>query len=235
MYANLVLCLSLFSGFASAETTATFAPSTKSGIPNLIEESRTVAIMNEASVQTEVDPSRSLFGFFVSSISAKKIDMFANEKLVSYKSLQNRPALGASWTYLPLNYFGYWGLTANVNYSYFENRGTKANTALHWVGGDLGLLYRHEINPNSFLKPFLGLTAGSQVMIQRGTSLYNTSEARGTGALTVGTALNLNRVLAINSPLLWEMQAQWKRVFASGDDRLDFNGNHIQLGMQLAL
>lgn len=200
---------------------------------NLIDESNRLQVLKEETVQQEIATARRTYGIGYSDISAKKILVLANDRIMSYDDVR-RPGIAGRLGYFPLAYHGFLGLVGNVNYNYGEKT-AQVKTALHWFVADLSLAYRYEYSSNAYLKPSLAVGAGYNVLVQRGPSYYNTSEARDVTIATLGLNLNLNRALGIASPLLWELSGQYRRVFDSADNNYNFNGEHFALGLELAL
>lgn len=204
-------------------------------LPNLIQESESVTVLNEKSVQNEKDDTRHTYALQFSAMSAAKLNVFANDSTVVYRRHNHLPAVGFQYGFMPISYRGFWGVLASINYTYLENRDEFSPTALHWVSGDISLAYRMEENRNALIKPYVGVGMISNIVIERGDHDHNTSEARQGADALIGAGLNLHRVFAFDSPLLWELQLEYKRVVSGRSPTLDFNGDHITLGMEMAL
>lgn len=231
--ASLVLALILNSAGALASPRPKISTGKTSPIPNLIDESARLKVLQEETVQKAVSRARMKYGIGYTVMSAKKLELIANERLVRYNDV-SRPGLNANIGYFPLNYRGYWGLVGQVSYNYGENSGL-VKTALHWMSADISLMYRYEESERALFKPFFALGGGYNVLIQRGPSYYNTSEARGVGVVGLGVNLNLNRTFAFRAPLMWELTAQYRKIIDSEDRNLNFNGEQYALGLELAL
>lgn len=204
-------------------------------LPNLIQESESVTVLNEKSVQNEKDDTRHTYALQFSAISAEKLNVFANDSTVIYRRHDNLPGVGFQYGFMPIAYRGYWGLLASINYTYLENHDEFSPTALHWVSADISLAYRMEENRNALFKPYVGVGMISNIVVERGDHDHNTSEARQGADALVGVGLNLHRVFTFDSPLLWELQLEYKRIVSSRSSTLDFNGDRIALGMEMAL
>lgn len=205
----------------------------KTSVPNLIDESSRLKVLQEETVQKDVARARLKYGLGLTVMSAKKLELVANERVVRYNDV-SRPGLAGNFGYFPIRYHGYIGLIGQVGYNYGENSGL-VKTALHWFSADISVAYRHEPSEKALLKPFVALGGGYNALIQRGPSYYNTSEARGVGVASLGVNLNLNRAFAFHAPLLWEVTAQYRKVIDSEDRNLNFNGEQYALGLELAL
>lgn len=204
-------------------------------LPNLIQESESVTVLNENTVQNQKDGTRHTYALQLSVMSAERLNVFANDSTVVYRRHDDLPAVGFQYGYLPIAYRGFWGVLASVNYTYLENRDEFSPTALHWMSADINLAYRMEENRNALFKPYFGVGIVSNIVVERGDSDHNTSEARQGADALIGTGLNLHRVFAFDSPLLWELQLEYKRIVSGHSSTLDFNGDHITLGMEMAL
>ncbi len=204
-----------------------------SSVPNLIDESSSLRVLQEQSVQKDISRARMKYGIGYAVMSAKKFELLANERRVRYNDV-SRPGLAGNIGYFPLPYFGYIGVIGNVGYNYGENTG-EVKTSLHWLAADLSLAYRYEASERALVKPFVSFGGGYNVLIQRGPSYYNTSEARGMGIASLGLNLNLNRTFSFRSPLMWELSAQYRKVIDSEDRGLNFDGEQYALGLELAL
>lgn len=200
---------------------------------NLIDESSRLQVLQEETIQKEVFTSRRTYSFGYANMAAKKMDVVVDDRVVRYDEL-SRPAVTGGISYYPVQFYGLFGITGNVTYSYGEKKGF-VKTALHWAEADIALAYRYERTTTQWIKPFVTLGAGYNVLVQRGASYFNTSEARGVGIGTLGVNLNLNRTFAFNSPLMWELTARYRRIVDNEDVNLDFNGEHYALGLELAL
>ncbi len=223
------LLLGLWLGLASAHA----APKKSSPNLNLIDESVRLKVLQEESVQKDIPSARRTYTLGFSDTSAKKLEVISNGRTVNYDDVR-RPGVSGGIGYFPLRYRGYFGVLGNVTYSYGERSGL-VKTSLHWITGDIALAYRYEESTSAWIKPFIALGAGYNVLVQRGPSYYNTSEARGVGTGTLGANFNLNRTLNFNSPLTWELTARVRKVIDNADSSLDFNGEHYALGLELAL
>jgi hypothetical protein len=208
------------------------SPQTKT--TNLILENQSLAVLNEQTVQTEPDDARRVYALLATSMSARHLTINSNENRVKYPVDSARGALGAQWGYLPFQFRGYYGLVGTVHYTYLEEE-QRYKTALHWMTAELHAIYRYEPSRTAFLKPFIGIGGGSHVFVQRGPTGYDTSEAQGVASGFVGVAWNLSRTFKIDSPLTWELTAQYKRVSGPREELMDLNGEHYSLGMELAL
>jgi hypothetical protein len=144
--------------------------------------------------------------------------------------------MGAHIGYMPLYFLrGFWGLLGDFHYSYLEQKTNDVKTALHWSSATASLAYRYEPSSTTWLKPYLAFGAGSHLVVQRGPSFYNTSEAKGVMLATLGLNLNLSRIFRLRSPLQWELHGSFQKHSNPSRGRLDFNGDQTNLGLEMAL
>ncbi len=229
----ILLFLALSFSIAGATPRPSITSTKPSPVPNLIDESSRLKVLQEETVQQEISRARLKYGLGYGVMSAKKLDILANERQVRYNDV-SRPGIAGNIGYFPLPFHGYFGLIGNIGYNYGENSGL-VKTSLHWLAADLSLAYRYEASARALFKPFISVGAGYNILIQRGPSYYNTSEARANGIAGVGVNLNLNRTFSFQSPLMWELSAQYRKVIDSEDRGLNFDGEQYALGLELAL
>lgn len=208
-------------------------PVTKAPKSQLLIESEELKILKEEGVQREEATSRRTYGVRYTKITADRLQVYANDRTISYPGADH-PALSAEIGYYPIHYYGLFGLLGDVQYTYMEGAGPVL-TALHWGQSTLSLAYRFENSPTSYFRPYIAFGGGVEVVVQRGPTYYNTSEAQGVRVGTLGGNLNLTRLFHLNSPLVWELSASYRRIWAPHEDKLDFNGSHYALGLELAL
>ena len=209
------------------------APS-KAPQTNLIRENEALTVLKEETVQIQQDNTRRIYALLATAISAERLIIHSNENKVRYPLDSARGAIGAQWGYLPVQYYGYFGILGTVHYTYLE-QASEYKTALHWMTVDLHAIYRFEPRRQTLLKPFVGLGGGSQIFVQRGPTGYDTSEAQGVASGIFGVAWNLTRTFAVRSPLLWELTLQYKRVNGPEEEMMNLDGEQVSVGMELAL
>lgn len=230
----LSLCAVLVATQASAEDRGKITAKPPP-ITQLLIESDKLKVLNEDGIQKEEITARRLYGISYSQISADRITLFANDRTVNYAT-DRQPAIGAQIGYMPLYFLrGFWGLLGDFHYTYLEQSTGDVKTALHWSSASASLAYRYEPSSTTWLKPYLALGGGSHVVIQRGPSFYNTSEAKGVMLATLGVNLNLSRIFRLRSPLQWELNGSYQKHTNPSPGRLDFNGDQTNLGLEMAL
>lgn len=223
---------SVLLSFSISEARENF-PNAKKPTSQLLIESESLKILDETGVQKEDTRSRRTYGLKLARLSADRLSVFANDRAVNYP-ISNQNAVAADIGYFPLNYYGRWGVLGGIRYTYLEGSGPIL-TALHWTEGTLSIAYRYEHSARSYVRPFAAFGGGVEVLVQRGPTYYNTSEAQGVRVGTLGANLNLTRVLKLRSPLTWELSASYQRIWAPRETYLDFNGSRFALGLDLAL
>ncbi len=227
--------LLFFVGLVVAPVFATdFKAPAKAPQTNLIRENEALTVLIEDTVQIQKDDSRRVYALLATSISAERLIIHANENKVRYPLESARGAVGAQWGYLPFQFYGYFGILGTVHYTYLE-QAQEYKTALHWMTVDLHAIYRYEPTRRTLLKPFFGLGGGSQIFIQRGPTGYDTSEAQGVASGILGVAWNLTSTFKVRTPLLWELTLQYKRINGPEEERMNLDGEHYSVGMELAL
>ena len=121
-------------------------------------------------------------------------------------------------------------------YSYREQENPDtANSALHMIATDVLISYRFERSSRSWVKPYVGVGPGVNIVIQRGIDELNTSEAKGVLVGAIGVGFNVKRLFDLSSPLDWELNAQYKRWFDSSPSNVDYNGQTVSLGFSMIL
>jgi hypothetical protein len=210
---------------------------TKSQQPqfDLIQESNSLAVLQESTVQSEEPVSRHVITFLAGAGTAKSLQLTSNNHIVSYDLSAPQPFLGASLGYYPAHFGGYWGLTSSINYTWLEQNTATDATALHILNGDILLSYRFETSTRSYFKPFAGVGPGINLVFQRGIDEVNTSEAHGIAVGMLGVGINLKRILGLTSPLDWEFTAQYKRWIDTSSSNANFNGGLVSVGLSMIL
>lgn len=223
--------------FASVSAKAKPKTEAASPVPNLIEESRSISVLDESTIPNVEDRSRRLYGLTYNTVNAKRIEIFANGRRTRYENPQNQKAMGAQMAVLPIHWQkGYWGLLGNLQYSLLEQNQLANRTRLHSLAFDLNMAYRHEQSPHSWVKPMAFLGGGSQVFVQRGEiDEDNTSEARGYLSYGLGLSFDINRIFTMSPVVKVELIGAFKRIQSPASERYDLSGDTTSLGLGLAL
>lgn len=203
---------------------------------DLLKESESITVLNEQSVQTNEPESRHLLSFNIGGTNANSLTLTANGTKTHYDLNQQAPTIGAGFGYYPARFGGYWGLLTSIGYSYREQANPDtANSALHMIATDVLISYRLERSSRSWVKPYVGVGPGVNIVIQRGIDELNTSEAKGVLVGAIGLGFNVKRLLNFTSPLDWELNAQYKRWFDGSPSNVDYNGQTVSLGFSMIL
>lgn len=203
---------------------------------DLLKENESIAVLGEQSVQSHEPESRHLLSFTIGDMTASSLTLTANGTKTHYDLSRDAAALGVGFGYYPAHFGGYWGLLTSVGYSYREQENLDtANSALHMIATDVLVSYRFERSSRSWVKPYVGVGPGVNIVIQRGIDELNTSEAKGLLVAAVGCGFNVKRLFDFSSPLDWELNAQYKRWFDSSPSNVDYNGQSVSLGFSMVL
>lgn len=203
---------------------------------DLLKENESITVLGEQSVQTHEPESRHLLNFFLGSSSANNLTLTANGTSTQYDFKQASPMMGVGFGYYPAFFNGRWGLLSSIGYAYREQENpTTANSALHMFATDVLVSYRYEYSAHSWVKPYVGVGPGVNIVIQRGIDELNTSEAKGLIVGAVGMGFNIKRLFNMSSPLDWEMNVQYKQWFDNRVSNADYNGSLMSVGFSMIL
>jgi len=210
----------------------------KSALPqfDLLKENESITVLKEDSVQTHEPESRHLVGFYLGATTANNLTLSSNNTITHYDLSKQTPSVGGAFGYYPARFNGYWGLLSSIGYS-FQEQGNAggADSALHMISTDVLLSYRLERSANSWVKPFVGVGPGVNIVIQRGIDELNTSEAKGLLVGALGVGLNVKRLFNMSTPLEWELTAEYKRWMDIQPSNGDYNGQVLSLGFSMIL
>jgi|GEM_PF-4803060 len=203
---------------------------------DLLKENESITVMSEQTVQTTEPESRHLLTFTIGDMTSNTMNLTANGTTTRYDLSKQAPTIGAGFGYYPAKFGGYWGLLTSIGYSYREQENPDtANSALHMIATDVLISYRFERSSRSWVKPYVGVGPGVNIVIQRGIDELNTSEAKGVLVGAIGVGFNVKRLFDLSSPLDWELNAQYKRWFDSSPSNVDYNGQTVSLGFSMIL
>jgi hypothetical protein len=206
---------------------------------DLLKENESITVMGEQTVQTNEPESRHLFTFSLGTMNANNLTLSSNGMTTKYDLSAQTPTVGAGFGYYPARFSGYWGLLSSIGYSFREQgNGAAANGAsssLHMLTTDILLSYRMEKTAHGWLKPYVGVGPGINVVLQRGIDELNTSEAKGLLVGALGVGFNIKRLFNMDSPLDWELALQYKRWIDLKPSNADYSGNMLSLGLSMIL
>lgn len=203
---------------------------------DLLKENQSITVLGEQSVQTNEPKSRHLLSFMIGDMTANGLTLTSNGATTHYDLSRQTPVIGVGFGYYPARFGGDWGLLTSLGYSYREQENADtANSALHMIATDVLISYRFERSVHSWVKPYIGVGPGVNIVIQRGIDELNTSEAKGVLVGAVGLGFNVKRLFNLSSPLDWELNAQYKRWFDGSPSNGDYNGQTFNLGFSMVL
>lgn len=229
---NFFICCGLlvFSGAGWAQQRAPLVQKEEPlQLSNLIQESESLAVLNESSIQTQVKDSKRIYAFhfgYANQSSGVSIQM-ENE---TYRYEAQAPVVGASFSYLPWSQK--WSPGMEVSMDYFSVGGKNKNpTQLHMLFAEPSLFLQGQIN--SHFSSRLGLGWGVASAFQRGFQDENTSLATGYGFVSLGLSFHFSKW--VRSDLDWSLGLDHRRSFASREEDLIGNLERTSLGLSLSL
>lgn len=238
---KLVLVLCLVSSLVQAAPSTTVQKKNfdipKLGTTDLMEETTSLKLNTEASVQTQAVRSDLYFNLIGGIMRPKSLAMTNGDihNTYDFSQFSALPLVTAQFGYYPWAFrWGKLGAHFSAGYSYSEYKQTYA-TALHMFPVEAAVAYRGEFSSTQKIVPFVSVGPQGYVVFQRGLEQLNNSQFYKAVAASAGVTVNLSRLGLYHSRTEAEMVLQYKRSFAESSLSSDFNTNTYQLGGALSL
>lgn len=234
---SFVFSVVIFSASADAAPKLTESQST---VPaNLIEESNSLKIQTEDTVQVEHESSERIYGLRYGVVQGGIIQVPSNAETLSYDVGGARSELGARFGIYPFKGFVDLGVESNVGYFSVENLGSPTiavdRAVLHVVGLEALLSAKKALSFASWLSPQIGVGGGVKGLFQRGYTNENTSIAQGFGVAQLGLNINMSHFRFARSSVDWGIFLDGRQYFGPKNELNLTNFTSYSAGLNLAL
>tara|TARA_Y100001958_G_scaffold159214_1_gene159758 strand:- start:203 stop:889 length:687 start_codon:yes stop_codon:yes gene_type:complete len=188
-------------------------------LTSLIEESQSLSVLGESSVQVERADSHRVYGVQYSRISPQNVRLELNGENYVYDIQSDTPSFGAHFSYLPalVSLPFETGLDFEINYLTLEGRGETSLTPvqLHFVSLEPSLFVQKGVGYG--LVPVVGAGYSVGVNFQRGFRDENTSVASRFPFGFLGIQFHLSQLFS--SDLDWLLKLEQRNSFGGSTDQ----------------
>lgn len=207
------------------------------GFDDLINESQTLSVLGEASVQSSKSESRRVYGIQAGRTGEQQVLLSTDAEAFQYDLGGGAPSVGAHFSFLPAGGGrGFdWGVDSSVNYLTQRGRGLDSgvSTQLHVVTFEPSLFVEKSIRFG--LLPKIGGGYGLASYFQRGYNDENLNSIKGFGFIYGALGLQLNQFSLFESDLDWLLHIEHRASFISSGPEGLSNWMRTSLGLSVSI